>query len=219
MVGLLPSNEVARILLSALVGAFIGYLVSELTRVRKKRRLLMAPAMMPSLTLTVKQGAVEVSMFGDYGVVNMSDLPISLQRPHLLGYNLASRAFQFRVMPVISTAGRLIPPVEKLFEEITIPPNRETVLISDKACRITVERFEVRSVPAFVWIETLELVRLGPRKRYRWRAYLYRFHFSWETKYIYRWTGVEVGQRFARWIAAPGKWLYWYRMRRSTKGE
>lgn len=205
----LLDNKLVLAFVSAVIGGVMSLILAELTRVRRKKRLLMGPAMMPSFVLTLENESVSLGMFGDYGIVNMSDLPLSIDRPHLLGYNAASRAFQFKVMPSADGIG-------DLFEKISVPPNSETVLISHKACTVEVERCYTRGIPRFLWLETLEVVRLAPRQTYRDRAYLYRanFYSPEERKVWYVSTGREVSSGTARFLALPGKLLYRYRRKR-----
>jgi len=68
---------------------------------RRMRRMIIGPGGMPRFTLTMTQGGIEMKMLGDYSVMNHSDLPVNLQFPKasLLGFNRASRAFQFKVNP------------------------------------------------------------------------------------------------------------------------
>ena len=214
MLNWLLSNELARMVIGGLVGALIGYVVAELSRVHRKRRLLLGSAMLPTFVLTTKGGEVSLRMIGDYGIVNMSELPISLQRPHLLGYNLASRAFQFKVMPIGI-------PFERLFQEITVPPNSEMVLVSDKSCKVYIERLRTRSVPGFIWLETFEYVRLGSRKKFHWRSRLYivKFHSPEKGETWYRPTDVEISSTKARLLALPGKLLFRRRERRTARGS
>jgi hypothetical protein len=130
------------------------------------KRLLLGPAMLPSFELAARDDHIELRMFGDYGIINMSDLPISIDRPHLLGYNFASRAFQFKVRPR-NDEPDFRKRLESLFEKIQVPSKSEIVLIAEKACSVEIERCDVRSFPTFLWLETLELVRIGSKTRYR----------------------------------------------------
>lgn len=203
---------------SLIVGAIIGTLVSlwlnELTRVFRMKRLLLGPAMLPSFELAFHDEHIELRMFGDYGIINLSDLPININRPHLLGYNFASRAFQFKVMPR-STELDFKKRLESLFERIQVPPKSEIVLIAEKACSIEIERCHVRSLPTFLWLETLELVRIGSRNEYRHRSYLYSasYYSKSERKVWYRPTGREISSIQARCFALPGKLLYRRRLK------
>lgn len=151
----------------AIVGAVIGILLNVFIRLKRKKRLLMEPDMMSSFELTLKGGQIALRMFGDFGIINMSDLPISINRPHLLGYNSASRDFQFKVMPRVEKP-------ENLFEWISVPPSSESILIGQRSCSVVIERFRVRRKPLFVWVETLEVIRIGSRRKWRWLSYLYR---------------------------------------------
>lgn len=201
-------NEVVEWLLDGklLVGAVVGGLVSlflnEMLRVWAKRRLLMGPGMMPSFKLVIKDGSVALRMFGDYGIVNMSELPINLKPPHLMGYNAASRGFQFSI-------GSGVKSIEDLFKDIQVPPSSECILISQKSCTIGIERFCVLSLPGFIWLETFQAVRIGSNEKWRWRAHLYSasYYSRQEKEVWYVSTGVEVSSTTARLLALPGKLL------------
>ena len=173
------------------------------------KRLLLGPAMLPSFELAAGDDHIELRMFGDYGIINMSDLPINVDRPHLLGYNFASRAFQFKVRPR-NDEPDFRKRLESLFEKIQVPSKSEIVLIAEKACSIEIERCDVRSFPMFLWLETLELVRIGSKTQYRGRAYLYSasYYSRAERKIWYRPTGKEISSKYARYFALPGKLLY-----------
>jgi hypothetical protein len=77
----------------AVIGAGAGWMLNEVTRVWRKTRLLVGPARLPSLVLTLRDDRVEISMNGDYSVVNMSDLPVSLRAPHPLILQLGQPRF------------------------------------------------------------------------------------------------------------------------------
>jgi hypothetical protein len=206
-------------LLSLIVGAIIGTLVSiylsELTRIFRMKRLLLGPAMLPSFELLCGDQHIELRMFGDYGIMNMSDLPINIQRPHLMGYNLASRAFQFKIVPQ-STEADFKKRLESLFEKIQVPPKSELILIAEKACAVQIERVDVRAFPTFLWRETLELVRIGSRSKFGHRAYLYSasYYSKKERRVWYRPTGRETSSGCARCLALPGKLLYRRRIKK-----
>jgi hypothetical protein len=135
----------------------LGQLFTEMTRARRKMRLLVGSAQLPMIAATVNDGAVSIRVVGEYQMVNMSELPVHLRRPHLLGYNFANRGFQFKIMPSLPAK------IKDPLEEISTPPNGELVLISDKASTVRIERFPVRALPTFLWLETVELVRIGSR--------------------------------------------------------
>jgi hypothetical protein len=191
-----------KLLAGAVVGGLVSVLLREMFRARGKRRLLMGPAMLPSFKLATKDGLVTLTMFGDYGIVNMSELPINLMRPILMGYNAASRGFQFNV-------GSSANGIDDLLKDIQVPPSSECVLISQKSCTVGIERFCVRAVPTFIWLETIQRVRIGSRQEWRWRARLYRADF-YSPKGNEAWyvnTGLEVSATAARLLALPGKLL------------
>lgn len=190
-----------------LAGAAVSLIWAEATRLRRKLRLLMRSAKLPAFVLSVKDDHASIRLTGEYVVINLSDIPIHLRRPHLLGYSLASRAFQFKVAPMTAS-------LEAVFEEFSIPSNSEAVLISEKACATCVERFLTRAMPAFFWLETLELVRIGPHTHFRHRATLYRrWHCSHVGDFWYHNVGIDVSATTARLLALPGKTLLRWRRR------
>lgn len=198
-------------LLLALVGATIGLCLAELTRRMRKGRLLMGTAMLPQFVVSMHEQRISVRMLGDYGIINESDLPITIEHaPHLLVYNAGSRAFQFKILPQFSDLSGFL-------RSISIPPNTETVLISHKACRIEVERCAIRYFPTFLWLESLLWVRLRDRKRYRSRARLYRATGPpMQGEIWYGPTNIEVSDIRARGLALPGKLLYQRRIKKLT---
>jgi len=144
-------------------------------------------------------------------MLNMSELPVHLRRPHLLGYNFANRGFQFKIMPSLPAK------IEDLFEEISIPPNGELALISDKASIVCIERFRVRTPPALLWLETVELVRIGSRRVFRNKSALYRRTYGSADagEFWFHPTGYEIGWKTARLLALPGKLLLRWRAART----
>lgn len=194
-----------RALVGALIGAIAGTLVTlatqEFLRVALKSRLLVTPAMMPSFRLKIGDGKVTLTVHGEYGVVNMSDLPISINRPILIGYNAASRAFQFN-------AGGICP-VQDLLKEVTVTPSSEVRLISQGSWAVGIDRYCVRWGPMFIWLETIDRVRIGRKRKSRWRAHLYIT--NWYSRHgneaSYSNTGVETSATKARLLALPGKLL------------
>jgi hypothetical protein len=199
----------AKVWVGALIGALVSLSLGQAVRATLKRRLLMAPAMMPSFTLNTGDGKATLTVFGEYGVVNMSDLPISVRPPHLTGYNAASRAFQFN-------AGG-VRPVEDLLKEVVVPPSNELRLISQGSWAAGIERYCVRWPPVFIWLETLQGVRIGRKRALRWRAHLYRASlYSPDGKDVtYVSTSVETSANKARLLALPGKLLARHRWNKS----
>ncbi|MGB7621955.1 MAG: hypothetical protein WBN92_06355, partial [Terriglobia bacterium] len=191
----LVGSKVGVFLLSSAGAALIALFVSEITRVRRKRRLLQ-DEVMPPLEVRFKGGEVSVSIQGNYGVTNLSDLPIHMNRPHILGYNLASRSFQFRITPGIRSNA-------PLFEELSIPPNSEAVLISSEDCLAVAEHWREGFMPRFIWLEILQEVRIASKRSSQWKAHLYRRTYFSEREGSARFqsTGTEINSQLARCIA------------------
>jgi len=207
--------ELAEII-KLIASAGIGAVVREVFRVRAKLRLVVRPAKLPVFVLSTKRAdSPNVTMRGEYGILNLSDVPISLMRPRLLGYNLSSRAFQFSVRrqyPFSLNAGAENGP----FEELTVKALAQETLLSGSNSVMDVERFGVRSVPAYLWLETLEMISIAARSRFRSRAFLYKrgHHDSAKSEFWYHPVqGVDVASIVARLIALPGKQVYRWRCR------
>ncbi|MGH9427583.1 MAG: hypothetical protein ACRD2L_14925, partial [Terriglobia bacterium] len=166
---IIDANKMLLMVISAIFGVLIKYLFDEFTRARKKRKI-MIDQFMPSLEFSFEKDRIAARLVGDYEITNLSDLPVRLQRPHLLGYNLANRAFQFKVRSHVEDFRSFLEPVK-------IPANGEYTLISADKCHIAIERFEVGRIPTYIWLETLEYMRLASNRKQRWIAYLYRLKF------------------------------------------
>ena len=209
---LLLDSRFGQILLGAVITAIITVLLSEVSRSYRVKRLLLESAKLPSFLLTWKGGQVKIRIVGSYRIVNMSDLPISVCRINILGYNLASRAFQFKLWPHTES-------FRDTMSEIPVPPRGELNLVSEDSCDVYVERFQVRKVPRYLWLETLEEVRLASRTRSRYCAHLYasRWRLPEKGEVMYDPTWIEVGAQKARILALPGKLLFRRREKRSQK--
>src|SRR6266404_998341 len=194
-----------------LLGSFIGLAVTELTRRARKRRLLMSTAMLPSFRIFREACLIKVQMIGDYGVVNESDLPLTIDfvTPFLV-YN-AGRGFQFKV-------ARYSADPLQTFQKVPIAPNTETVLIAENACRLVIERWLLLFWPSFLWLEHLSRVRLGSKKEYVWRSVLYVANGKpLNGEVWYRPTSTEVSARTARLLALPGKLLWKWRAKKEKR--
>lgn len=189
-----------------LLAAVIGVLVGDVLKAWRKKRFSIESARLPSFTLSIKGGLLEVRVFGKYSVLNLSDVPANLSHYNFMLYNMASRAFQCNL-------GRSNVPLGKWFEEAVIPPNAEVVLVSDEQWLIGVDRCWIRMLPAFLWLEILEHARIGSRDKLRYRARLYvRWYWSSELQQAhYRKTMIEIRARWARLLAVPGKLIHRYR--------
>lgn len=163
---IIDASKIVLILISAFFGALIKYVFDEFTRARKKKKLVI-DQFMPSLEFSFVKDSISARLVGDYEITNLSDLPVRIQRPHLLGYNLANRAFQFKVRPHVEDFRSFLEPVK-------IPKDGEYTLISAGKCHIEIERCEVGRIPTYIWLETPEYMRLASNKKHRWIAYLYR---------------------------------------------
>ncbi len=215
-----------------IIGAVVGGIIStfikmwfeERARSFRMKRLIVGPGSMPRFNLVLKQQNIELEMIGDYSVINFSELPVHLKFPKasLQGYNRANRAFQFKVTSR-NTEPDLKKSLELLFKEVPLPSRSETVLISASACQVIIERFDVRSLPAFLWLETFEQYRLGPKEKYRTRAFLYCRGSVSKSKGVlvttYYPSGREISSFYARLLALPGKLLYRRRMRKLSKKQ
>jgi hypothetical protein len=120
---LVSSLNLPSLIVGAIIGTAVSIWLNEFTRVRRMKRLLMGPALLPSFELTFSN-SVRLRMVGDYSIINMSDLPININRPHLLGYNLASRAFQFKIVSR-SEEPDLNKRLQSLFADVQVPPKTE----------------------------------------------------------------------------------------------
>jgi hypothetical protein len=92
----IDTNKIVLVVVSVIFGVVVKYLLDEFTRARKKRKIVI-DQFMPSLEFSFKKDRITARLVGDYEITNLSDLPVRIHRTHLLGYNLANRAFQFKV--------------------------------------------------------------------------------------------------------------------------
>lgn len=184
-------------------GALITILVQESLKVRRKKRLTIEAARLPTFRLTVKDGTLEARVFGNYSLLNLSDLPVNVIHYNFLLYNVASRALQFNL-------GRSNVPLEKWFEEIVIPPSAEVALVEQDEWLIGADRCWVKKLPTFLWFEVLEHARIGSRKvlRYRARLYIVSYWSRESREAMYRVTRIEFPARWARLLALPGKLVH-----------
>lgn len=111
---------------------------------------------LPTFVLSLGNERCSMRMMGEYRILNLSEVPMNLRTPHPLGYNLANRGLQFKVMR--NRQVNLREPAntpDEIFRRLIIDPNHELTLLSSSNSSVEVERYCVSKVPKYLWLEIL----------------------------------------------------------------
>ena len=80
------------------------------------------------------------------------------------------------------------------------------------------ERHKVGQIPGWLWLEALEHVRVGHKRRYRHRAMLYRQTYGTQDNEVwYRAVDLTLPPFLARLLALRGKLLWQRRAHRMVR--